>query len=71
MTNIVDHLKDLIMQAFDRCRWYADRGNRGGALTQYGRACGLMQALKEIVGDYADMEGMKTMKDTIERQLYD
>ena len=70
MTNIIDHLKDLIMQAFDRCRWYAERGNKDGALTQFGRACGLMQALNEIVGDYADMEGMKAMKDTMESLLF-
>ena len=67
--NIIDILKSESYKAFNLCDQYLRENNRDWALVQYGRACGLLQALDKLVGSYAITDSLVSLKRRLEDDL--
>ena len=67
--NIIDTIKAKAFQAMNRCEEYMD-SNKEWSMVQWGRAIGLMQALDEICGQYANLESLKARKADLEEKLF-
>ena len=69
MTNIIDNLKGKAFQAFCLSERYLDElDDRECALVAYGRGCGILQALDELVGTHADTSNLVKMRIRIEEK---